>query len=297
MATSDLTKWQNLKQMHPENMTALVVALAQASFMIEEILPIIPSTDDFMFEKEVSNTKFDRAKKRGEKGEAQNNMFNVEKQAASSWEYFEKYDITAKTLRRGNKYQFINVMVKGMDTIANKIRLATEMDGLEEMLGADGINTITATSEFSDYSASDPYMDIVNAKLKVELDEMVVANAIIMGAQNFSEVKLSDNVRDVAAFTYDYTSNGIAIPKIDNSRVYVASARYNDGGTLVPVLDGTVIVTTPGYVGDLREAQPYEADSEYTKKNKVLSLYASRVIRPIVTRPEANNGDNINDGN
>ena len=41
----DLSKWLNLTNLQPENMTALLVTLAQRDFVAEYLVPRIPSTD------------------------------------------------------------------------------------------------------------------------------------------------------------------------------------------------------------------------------------------------------------
>ena len=288
MATlSDLTKYKNLPQLHRENMIPLLVAFAQAPFVIEDVLTVIPSTDDFVYEQETYTTKFNRPLKRQEKAEAQVNAFQVEKKTGSAWEYFEQYPITSKTLRKNNVYEFINVMVKGMDIIANKIRLGCELDGLEAMLNASGINTATAAVIWSSASTCDPYLDIVKSKNKIELDELVEANAVILGTENYNELKTADAIRDTQAYTNDYTEKGIRIKEIDGSRIYVASARYNVNGTLTPVLTDKAIVTVAGFAGELKEASPYDAWTVFDAEHQIIKLFGNRVMAPSITKPKA----------
>jgi hypothetical protein len=283
----DQTKYANLDAFKPENMQALLVMFAQNGFLIEDILPLIPSSDEFMWEKETTTTKFDRAIRRGEKGVSQKNAFQLEKKSAKSWEYSQSFDITAQTLRKNNVYNFINVMVKGMDLIGDRLRLTTEMDGLDEIINATDINTVTAVATYASADASDPYLDIVKAKGKIRDDELVMATAIVIGAGDETNLKLSDSVRDVKQYTVDYTEDGIELGKIDGTRVYVSTARYSSGGTLVPVLSGKLIVAAAGYMGELREAMPYEVETDYKVENQVYTVYGKRAIRPIVYRPKA----------
>lgn len=287
MAITDLTKLLNLDQLQPENMTALLVAFAQGEFMIEDVLPIISAPDHFTYLKETYTTKFDSAEARGEKGEATNNAFNATQTAVSSEEWFEKYEITAKSMRDGNVFNFINLMVKGMEIIGNKIRLASERQGLEALTDTTGINTISATGAYSSYSASDPYKDIVKAKTAISLDELVKADIIVMGAENEADLKLSDTYRDVAQYTINYSPDGVPSGRIDGTRVAVANARYNSSGTLTPVLNGTIIVAASGICGNTAESLPYDAYSDYDPTVQVMSLFGRRATASYLTRPEA----------
>lgn len=283
----DKSKFDNKDAFKPENMQALLVMFAQAGFLIEDILPLIQSTDEFMWEKETTTTKFDRAIKRGEKGVAQKNAYQLEQKSAKTWEYFESFDITARTLRKNNIYIFINEMVKGMDIIGEKIRLSCEMDGLDEIINATGINVVTAIASYASADTSDPYLDVVKAKGKIRDDELVTANAVVIGSGDETKLQISDSLRNVKQYTTDYTSDGIEVRKLANTNVYVSIARYNSGGTLTPVLSGKLIVAAAGYMGELRESLPYSVEQEYITSKQMYTIYGKRAIRPIVTRPTA----------
>ena len=81
----DLSKWLNIPEVQPVNMTALLVTLAQGEFVAEDILPVVPSPDDFLWLTEDSNDKFNLAKKRGEKGGAAlNDVYDTQLTAIAS---------------------------------------------------------------------------------------------------------------------------------------------------------------------------------------------------------------------
>jgi hypothetical protein len=178
--------------------------------------------------------------------------------------------------------------------IARKIRLSCEKDLLDTLQDTSTytlINTLSASAAFDLYATSDPYRVFEKAKTKILTTEFVTPDTVIIGASDKSDMSMSDSIRDTKAFTSDYTANGDIVERINGLNVLTSTAQYktiNTAGNYVasPVLDGKAIVLKRGLIGELREAQAYNADSDWDKSTKTLELYGSRVIKPIVVRPQ-----------
>jgi hypothetical protein len=287
-SVKDLSKYLNRPELHPENLIPLLVLLGQGEFILENILPVVPSTDDFTWMTEISNDKFNTARKRGERGTAAINDFLTQKLTDSTQEYFEQAQITAKQMRSGNVYAFINLIAKKMDTVAGKIRMNSEKDGIAELVNTTKyttINTHSASVAWSTYASSDPIKEIELAKNVIRLDEFTEATDIILGATNKTEMTLSDSIRDSKQYTVDYTANGIKIARIADLQVHVATAVYKSGTSYVPILDSQGIIMVRG-CAEIRESDPYNSESVYDPEIKILKLLASRSFKTIVTRPQ-----------
>jgi len=294
MAILDYSKWLNHAALQPENMTALLVTLGQGKFIAEDLMPVVPSTDDFRWLTETANDGFLLAKKRGERGVAEQADLYDSVLTGSAYEYFVKSEVTAKTLRSGNIYSFVNLLVRKTNMLANKIRLTVEKDMIDAMKDTSTyatINTEAASVAWTTYGASDPYKNIQEGKTEILLSEFVEADTILMGARDTTSMKLSDNIRDAVQYTENYMPNGEIIERLGGLNLKTSTAQYRtitDSGTYnaIMVLSGTAIILKKGIIGELREAQPYDAYSNWDKEIKVLSLYASRVMKPILTRPK-----------
>ena len=290
----DYSKWLNHAALQPENMTALLVTLGQGKFIAEDILPVVPSTDDFRWLTEDSNDGFLLAKKRGERGVAEQADLYDSVLTGSAYEYFVKSEITAKTLRSGNIYSFVNLLVRKTNLLANKIRLTVEkdmIDALTDTTTYSTINVVTASVAWSTYATSDPYKYIQKAKNEIMINEYIDADTIILGANDTTNMKLSDALRDSIQYTENYNERGELIERIAGLELKTSTAAYKTIGatgtaTSVMILSGSGIVLKKGVIGELREAQPYDAYSNWDKEIKVLGLYASRVMKPIVIRPK-----------
>jgi len=293
MAILDYSKWLNHAALQPENMTALLVTLGQGKFIAEDILPVVPSTDDFRWLTEDSNDGFLLAKKRGERGVAEQADLYDSVLTGSAYEYFVKSEITAKTLRSGNIYSFVNLLVRKTNLLANKIRLTVEKDMIDAMLDTttySTINVVTASVAWGTYATSDPYKYVQLAKNKIMINEYIDADTIILGANDTTNMKLSDALRDSIQYTENYNANGELIERIAGLDLKTSTACYKTIGATgdvsnVMILSGSGIVLKKGVIGELREAQPYDAYSNWDKEIKVLGLYASRVMKPIIIRP------------
>lgn len=293
MAILDYSKWLNHAALQPENMTALLVTLGQGKFIAEDILPIVPSTDDFRWLTEDSNDGFLLAKKRGERGTAEQADLYDSVLTGSAYEYFVKSEITAKTLRSGNIYSFVNLLVRKTNLLANKIRLTVEKDMIDAMLDTttySTINVVTASVAWGTYATSDPYKYVQLAKNKIMVNEYIDADTIILGANDTTNMKLSDALRDSIQYTENYNANGELIERIAGLDLKTSTACYKTIGATgavsnVMILSGAGIVLKKGVIGELREAQPYDAYSNWDKEIKVLGMYASRVMKPIIIRP------------
>lgn len=292
-AILDYSKWLNHPALHPENMTALLITLGQGKFMAEDILPIVPSTDDFQWLTENSNDGFLLARKRQERGTAEQADLYDSVLTGSAYEYFVKSEITAKTLRSGNIYSFVNLLVRKTNMLANKIRLTVEKDTIDAMLDTttySTINVVTASVAWGTYATSDPYKYVQKAKNAIVINEYVEADTCIVGQNDKTDMTLSDSLRDSIQFTENYNERGELIERIAGMDVKTSTAAYKTIGatgtvTSTMILSGSMIVMKKGVVGELREAQPYDAYSNWDKEVKVLSLYASRVMKPILIRP------------
>jgi len=288
MAAKDFSKWLSHTALQPENMTALLVALAQGQFVAEDLLPVIPSPDSFQWETEVSNDGFTLSKKRGERGEAEIEDFYTAKLTASTYEYFSKAEITAKALREGNIYSFVNLVAKKTQLIANKLKMNAEKDTIDALMDTTTyttINTETASVAWSTYATSDPYKNVELAKNDIRTTEFVEPDTIIMGGTDKVNMLLSDNIRDTVQYTRDYNVTGLGYEKIANLDIYTSTAIYKSAGTNYTLLSGSTILLKRGIVGEMRESQPYDAYSMWDKSIKVLSIYGSRVFKPIIIRP------------
>jgi len=295
MANSlDYSKWLNHAALQPENMTALLITLGQGKFIAEDILPVVPSTDDFRWLTEDSNDGFLLAKKRGERGVAEHADLYDSVLTGSAYEYFVKSEITAKTLRSGNIYSFVNLLVRKTNLLANKIRLTVEKDMLDAMVDTSTystINLVSASVAWGTYSTSDPYKYIQKSKNEIMVNEFIDPDTAIIGANDATDMKLSDSLRDSIQFTENYNERGELVERIAGLDLKVSNAAYktiNNSGTVasVMILSSSVIVLKKGVVGELRESQPYDAYSFWDKEIKVLGLYASRVMKPIIIRPK-----------
>ena len=286
----DLSTWANMKNLQPENMTPLLVMLAQGPFIAEDIFPAVPSTDAFQWETEDSNDKFTVARKRGERGGATLNDFTTSKLTAEAYEYFEGAQITAKALRSGNIYSFVNLTVRKMEMIASKIRMNIEKDLLAAMQDRTTYATINYHScsvNFLTRGTSDPIKDFSLAVNKIRGTEHVEADVIILGGTDKTNMTLSDNIRDTQQYTKDYTTEGLVYERVNGLQLYTSTAVYKSGTSYISILSGQAVIMKRGIAGELKEAEAYLADSDFNKGNKVLTLYGSRVIKPVVIRPKA----------
>lgn len=294
VAILDYSKWLNHDALQPVNMTALLITLGYGKFVAEDVLPIVQSTDDFQWLTEDSNDGFLLAKKRGERGVAEHADLYDSVLTGSAYEYFVKSEITAKTLRSGNIYSFVNLLVRKTNMLANKIRLSSEKDMIDAMLDTttySTINVVTASVAWGTYATSDPYKFLQLAKNKIVTNEYIEADTAIMGQDDKTDMTLSDALRDSIQYSENYNEKGELVEKLAGLDLKTSTAAYKTIGadgtvTSTPVLDGKVIVLKKGIIGELREAQPYDAYSEWDKSVKVLSLYASRVMKPIIIRPK-----------
>lgn len=281
----DLSQLKGIPELQPENMTPLLVLLGQNGFVGEDLFNLVSSPDAFLWEKETFNDKFSLATKIEEKGGPQNTDFGVEKKSAEAYEYFLSATITAKQARNKNTYAFIDIMNKKMGAIAERLRMNVERDilnALQDTITYTGINTYSASTAWTTISTADPFKDIVKTS-----DEIAAtgyeADSIIIGRGDESNLIITDNIRDVKQYTVDFTADGIEMKKLFGYDLFVSNARYKSGATYVRLLDGKAIMLSKGLSGELRESQPYMADSDYEKKNKQWVLLGSRAIKPIVT--------------
>ena len=289
----DYSKWITHAALHPENMTALLVVLGQGAFIAEDIMPVVPSPDDFRWLTETANDGFLLARKRGERGHAEHADMYDSVLTGSAYEYFVKSEIDAKSLRAGNIYSFVNLIVRKTNMLANKIRLTVEKDTLDALVDRttySTINIVTASVAWSTYATSDPYKYVQKAKNLIMINAYLDADTIILGANNKTDMLLSDHIRDSVRYTQNYNEEGQLIERIAGLDLKTSTAAYRTittSGTYTAfmVLSGSAIVLKKGAIGELREAQPYDAYSNWDKEIKVLSLYASRVMKPIITQP------------
>lgn len=286
----DLSMWANMKNLQPENMTPLLVMLAQGNFIAEDVFPAVPSTDAFQWETEDSNDKFTVGRKRGERGGATLNDFTTSKLSGEAYEYFEGAQITAKALRSGNIYSFVNLTVRKMEMIASKIRMNIEKDLLaaaQDLTTYTTMNSVSCSVAFTTRATSDPVKDVALAVDAIRRTEHVEADVIILGGTDKTNMSLSASIRDTIKYTTDYTKDGIMFERLNGLQLYTSTAVYRSGTSYIPILSGQGIVLKRGIAGELKEAEAYLADSDYVKGNKVLTLYGSRVIKPVIIRPKA----------
>ena len=285
----DLSKWLSLVNLQPEHMTALLVTLAQGPFMAEDILTRVPSTDEFQWLTEDSNDQFTEARKRGERGEASKNELFDSRLTGETYEYFESSDITAKTLRSGNIYAFINLTVRKTDMIAKKIRMNVEKDtiaALQDTSTYSTINTVSASVSWYTTGTSDPYRDVAVAADEVRKVNQSEIDTIILGGSDKTYMSLSDNIRDTAQYTREYTQEGLMIERLNGLNLMTSTAIYKSGSTDIRLLSGTGITLVRGTVGEIREGEPYLSYTDYDKRVKVLTIFGSRVIKPVIIRPK-----------
>lgn len=289
-ARADLSTYLTQDAMKPENMTQLLVALAQGPFIIDSVMNLVPSTDDLYFEKEIANSKFKKADKIAEKASPGRNTIEVEKVSVSAYEYRESFEITNKVVKPGNFFAFLNIMLAGMDTIASRIGMTSEVDGITELSNTStytNMNTLSATDVWSSAAGSDPFRDIVLASELITRNSQLMADAVILGSQNYHEMTLSDSIRDTKQYTIDYTENGIRMGSLAGLDVLQCRAQYLSGSTYVPILNGSAIVLNTARASNLYEAQPYEADRDWDTLRKVITLVGSRRLAPKVVQEKA----------
>jgi hypothetical protein len=293
-AILDYSKWLNHQALQPENLTALLITLGQGKFIAEDILPVVPSTDDFRWLTEDSNDGFLLAKKRGERGVAEHADLYDSVLMGSAYEYFVKSEITAKTLRSGNIHSFVNLLVRKTNMLANKIRLTSEKDMIDSLIDTTTyttINVVTASVAWGTYATSDPYKYVQKAKNAIVLAEYIEADTMIMGQNDKTDMTLSDALRDSIQYTENYNERGELVERVGGLDLKTSTAAYKTisaSGVVstTQILSGSAIILKKGIIGELREAQPYDAYSDWDKSIKVLSLYASRVMKPIIIRPK-----------
>ena len=173
--------------------------------------------------------------------------------------------------------------------IANKIRMNVERDlltALQDTTTYTTINTRSGSSLWTTVSSSDPIKDAALAKNDVQTTEFVVPDSIILGSTDKTYMTISDNIRDTIQYTSDYTQTGILMEFLMGLRLYTSTAIYKSGSSDIALLSGTGIILKRGYVGELRESEPYMAYTDYDKRTKVLTIFGSRIIKPIVIRPK-----------
>jgi len=164
------------------------------------------------------------------------------------------------------------------------------IDAMLDTTTYKSINVVTASVAWSTYATSDPYKYIQKAKNEIVVNEFVEADTIIMGQNDKTDMTLSDALRDSIQYTENYNERGELIENIAGLMLKTSTAAYKSIGatgtvTSTPVLSGTSLILKKGIIGELREAQPYDAYSDWDKSIKVLSMYASRVMKPIIIRP------------
>jgi hypothetical protein len=293
MAINDYSKWLNHAAWQPQNMTALLVLLGQGKFVLEDIMPVVQSSDNFQWLTEVANDGFLLSRKRGERGAAEQADLYDAVLTGSAYEYFVKAEITAKNFRANNVFSFINVLVRKQTMLANKLRLSFEKDGIDALLDTTTyptINVVTASVAWSTYATSDPYKYVQLAKNKILTTEYIEPDIIVIGANDKTDMSLSEALRDSVQYTENYNENGDLVSKIAGLDIKLSTAIYKTIGqtgtvTSTEVLNGKAIVTKKGLTGEIREAQPYDSYQKWNDDIKVLNLYASRVAKPIVTKP------------
>ena len=284
----DLATLQGTPELVPENMTPLLVLLGQNGFVGESVFNLVSSPDAVLWEKETFNDKFSLATKIQERGGPQNTEFDVEQKSAEAYDYNLYSAITAKQARGKNTFAFIDIMVKKMDAMAGRLRMNVEKDiltALRDTITYTEIKQYSASSAWTAFTTSNPMRDVLKTADLIAATGYE-ADAIIIGRGDETNLTLSDRVVDATKYNRDYNEDGIEFKTLFGYDLFVSNARYKSGTSYARILSTKAIMLSQGLSGELKEAQPYLADSDYDKKHKEMVLLASRTIKPVVTYEE-----------
>ena len=289
MTNADLgTLVANAAVLSPENLTQLIVKLTQGILVMQQVIPVVESMDSFIWHVEADSTEYNLPAEVGEKAEAEDNAIEYEKKSGTTKDYFQKMEFSEKELRNGNVYNFIDPVSRAAVTITQRLALAVEQDAVAELTNTTKyptINTGNATTVWSTTASSVPINDIEEIKYKIRADMQMDADTIILGAEDYKNLLLSEQIRDANQYTRDVVGD-ITIEKICGLRILKSDVVYNVAGTLTPILSGRAIVMVSNLPAQIRESKAITANRKYDEDHRVLRIFAERSFKTVLMVPK-----------
>jgi hypothetical protein len=289
MTNADLgTLVANATALSSENLTKLIVKLTQGILVMQQVIPVVESLDTFIWHVESDTTEYNLPAEIGEKAEAEDNAIEYTKMTGNVKDYREKMEFSEKELRNGNIYNFIDPVSRAAVTIAQRLALAVENDAVVELTNTTKyptINTGNATTVWTTTASSVPINDIEELKYLIRADMQMDADTIILGAEDYKNLLLSEQIRDANQYTRDVVGD-ITIEKICGLRILKSDVVYNVAGTLTPILSGRAIVMVSNLPAQIRESVPITAGRKWDEDLQTLRIYAKRSFKTILRVPK-----------
>ena len=283
----DFSTYLDNTALQPEVLTGLVTRIAQGNMVAETVMPVeaVPS-QDFGYQKELDYAQFGIPNQKGEKGGPTLVQAEFEKVFASTVKYYEGGELTEDYLRQ-KSYAWVDKVGEIMNRIARKIQLGVESDVLATLKGATGVQAQAATASWVNATAGKPLTDIINASQKIQLEEALDPDTLLLYVQDYNRLIMTDQIRATAQYIKGVNGGkSLFITDIANGiSIKPMLARYNAAGTLTPLLSNSGILIPAGEVGKLYEFQGYTADRVEDKKNQLILLTGKRQVKAVVTNP------------
>ncbi|MDD4804011.1 MAG: hypothetical protein PHN69_02450 [Candidatus Pacebacteria bacterium] len=281
----DVSQLQGRPEYDTAILTPLLVLMVNNGFVGEEVFNIVQSLDNISYSVETFNDKFSLADRISEAGGPQNTDFDTELKEAKTFTYNLSSVITAEQARNKNLNVILDLTAKKMNAIGERLRMNRERDLINALLDTttySGIQVYSASTAWTTISTCNPMKDIIMTADKIA-SYGYEADAIILGRGDETNLALSDKLVTLSQYTKDITADGIERKKLFGYDLYVSNARYNAAGTMTRLLSGKAIMLKKGVSGEIRESQPYLADSDYDKKRREMVLLGTSTAAPIVT--------------
>jgi hypothetical protein len=287
MATTirDVSQLQGRPEYDTAILTPLLVLMVNNGFVGEEVFNIVQSLDNISYSVETFNDKFSLADRISEAGGPQNTDFDTELKEAKTFTYNLSSVITAEQARNKNLNVVLDLTAKKMNAIGERLRMNRERDLINALLDTTtytGIQVYSASTAWATIATCNPMKDIIMTADKIAVYGHE-ADAIILGRGDETSLSLSDKLVTMTQYTKDITADGIERKKLFGYDLFVSNARYNNAGTMTRLLSGKAIMLKKGVSGEIRESQPYLADSDYDKKRREMVLLGTSTAAPIVT--------------
>ena len=284
----DLSSYLDNTALQPEYLTGLVTRIAQGNMAAELVLPTeaVPQKD-FGYHQEVDYAAFGLPSEKGEKGGPTLVQAEFKKAYGSTVKYYEGAELTADYLRQ-RAYSWVDKVGELASRIAKKIQLGIENDCLTVLAGDANIQTQAATAGWVNKTASNPLDDIVSASEKIQLEEAMDPDTLLVYVQDYNRLVLTDQIRGTAKYIENVNKGpGLFLTEIANSIKFIPmKARYNAGGTLTPLLQHSGILLPANEVGKVFEFEPFVADRIEDKKNQLILLTGRRQAKAVLTNPK-----------
>jgi len=284
----DLSSYLDNTALQPEYLTGLITRIAQGKMVAETIMPIesVP-TQDFGYHVEVDYAQFGIPTEKGEKGGPTLVQAEFTKAYGSTVKYYEGAELTADYLRQ-RSYGWVDKIGELVNRIASKIQLGVENDILTALQNTTSVQIQAATGSWVNKSAAKPLDDIIAASEKIQLEEAMDPDSLLLYVQDYNRLIMTDQIRATSQYIKNVNSGkDLFITDIANGiRLMPMLARYNAAGTLTPLLQHSGILLPANMVGKLYEFEPYVGDSIEDKKNQLILLTGKRQAKCVITNPK-----------